>query len=78
VPDEHGGAGGLSLGRGGIRRSVVDDEDRQVDQRLADDVPDPGRLVEGRDQGEDAAAPSWPDRRAVLSGGLSRAQPAAP
>src|SRR5487761_1937689 len=66
VLDEHGRAGGLRLGRGGIRRSVIDDQDRQVGERLAHHVPDPGCLVEGRHEGEHAAAPRWVDPCAVL------------
>ena len=40
---------------GPVGRAVVDDEDRQVAARRLDHGPDPGRLVEAGDQGDDHA-----------------------
>jgi hypothetical protein len=49
-------AGTLGNRGGLVARAVVDDEDGQVPQRRAHDGLDPGRLVVGRDQGDDPAA----------------------
>ena len=52
--DDHGRAGRLRLGRRRIRGPVVDDEDGKVGEHPAHDRSDPSRLVEGRDQDQDA------------------------